>query len=124
MNNKILNLVKQMSEREKQSLFDYIKRQYALKEKTGMLRDDIKDKVFDLINSTFVDPKFMLQEHHTWVDITMDAEDVIALSEMIMIEFELDSIDFSEVMKWQTLKDVITYIEEALECALHDMKDS
>lgn len=122
MNEKILNLVKQMSESEKQTLLTHIKRQYALEEKTSMLRDDIQDKVFDLITSNFTDPRFIVQEQYSWVEMNMDTVDVAALSEMIIVVFELDGIEFSDIMKRQTLKDVITYIEEALECALHDME--
>ena len=107
LNGKILNLVKQMSEDEKQSLLTYIKRQYMLEEKTGMLRDDIRDRVFEIIKLLFADDSFEVQEHFNFIDLTMDAKDVTELSDALSREFELEDIPFAEVMEWQRIKDII-----------------
>jgi len=91
-------------------------------ERKQMFRDDIRDRIFDLITANFTDSRFIVQENYTWIEMNMDAVDVQSLSDMVEAEFEID-IEFSETMKWETASDVVTYIETALEDALHDIED-
>ena len=79
-----------------------------------LIRDDIKDKIFDLITANFTDPKFRVHEHFTWEQMSMEITCVQHLSDMAAITFEIE-IPFSEVMKWTTVKDIVNYIETALE---------
>ena len=115
MINKILNLVKQMGEDDKKHLFQRIQREYCLEEKTDMLRDDIRDKVFDLITANFTCPRFIVQEHYNWIELNMDAIDVTALSDMLIIAFELEQIEFAKIMEWQTVADIVNYIEDNIQ---------
>ena len=55
MREKITNLVKQMHKTEQKELLQHIEAQYGLKEKNGMLRDDISLKIREL-----------LEMSHTW----------------------------------------------------------
>ena len=80
-----------------------------------LLRDDIKDKVFDLITTNFTDPKFVVQEHHTWIELNMDAVDVVELSTFVEFEFDIGFISPDGIQKWTTVKDIVNYIETALE---------
>ena len=122
---KIDNLVNQLSASEHIALAEYIERQYAIEYKgEGVLRDDIRDRIFELIKSNFTSLKFIVQEHYTWMDMEMNPDEVNALSEMLMIEFGLESIEFSRVMEWQRVSDVISYIEDALECVLYDAEET
>ncbi len=116
----IVNLVKQMTEDDKKELLRYIKGQYTLEERSGMLRDDIADRVFELIKLLFADDKFAMHESFTLVELDMDATDVQELKETIEIDFDLESIDFSRVMEWQKVKDIIDTVDDILICAESD----
>lgn len=116
MNKELKNQISQLSESEQKTLSEYLKRQYAVEFKgEGMLRDDIRDIIFDFIKSEFTDPRFIVQEQYRFADIEMSPDAVNALSEMLIDKFELHSIEFSRVMEWQKVSDVIDYIETALE---------
>lgn len=114
MNEKLLNLIKQMSDSEKQILYDDIKNNYCLEEKTGMLRDDIKFKITELLEVNCTRLK-EVQEDDDLQELELDAVDITAFADTLLIEFGLEQIEFSEIMKWQTVKDIVNYIEEALE---------
>jgi len=45
----------------------------------------------------------------------MDAIDVSILADAIIKEFDLEDIDFSKIMEWQRVKDVVSYIEDISE---------
>jgi len=45
----------------------------------------------------------------------MDAIDVSILADAIIKEFDLEDIDFSKIMEWQRVKDVVRYIEDVSE---------
>jgi len=116
---KITNLVKQMSEDEKESLHSHIRRQYALEEKTGMLRDDIIDKVIELIQINFVWISSLEEKDNLEIQNLM-VSDLIDFSTELEKEFEIENIALSETMQWITVADIVNYIEDNLECALHD----
>lgn len=118
---KILNLVKQMSRSEQVILHDYIKGQYCLEEKqkgNQMLREEIKTKICDLITANFTDPTTLVMEESIWVNLNMNAVDVTELADMILVEFELEEVVFSKLMEWESVKDVVDYIEDSLECVV------
>jgi len=81
----------------------------------AMLRDDIKDKVSDIITSNLTDPRLVVQEQHNWVELNMDAVDVTELSCFIEAEFDIDFISPDAVSKWNTVADIVNYIEDQLE---------
>lgn len=121
MTDRINNLVKQMSDVDKKHLFEKIKDDYCLKEKNGMLRDDISLKIREL-----------LEIEHTWLRSTVEEDtleeldlyqaDITLLVVTMIKEFELEEIEFSTIMEWTTVKDIVDYIEDTLECALYDVK--
>jgi len=114
--NKITNLLKQMSENEKKSLHSHIVREYALEEKTGMLRDDIVSKVIFLLEVKFRNIQKPISEYENLqTGLDFDPVDVLSFSEVIAIEFKLDVIEFPKVMSWQTVADIVDYIEDNLE---------
>jgi len=116
----IINLVKQMVEEDKKELLRYIKGQYTLEEREGMLRDDIQQRIFELIQILFADDKFVMHESFTLVELDMDAIDVQELKETIELDFELETIDFARVMEWQRVKDIIDTVDDILICAESD----
>ena len=116
----IINLVKQMAEEDKRELLLYIKGQYTLEERKGMLRDDLRDRIFELIKMLFADDSFMMHESFNFVDLNMDATDVQELKETIELDFELEPIDFARVMEWQKVKDIIDTVDDILICAESD----
>ncbi len=79
-----------------------------------LYREWIKNKVFDLIKSNFATPNFKPKEEYTFRDMDISPDEVNALSEMLIVEFELVDIEFSRVMEWQAIGDVVKYIEEAI----------
>jgi len=113
---KIINLVKQMNEDDKKHLFQRIQREYALEEKTGMLRDDIVEKVLALLHTEFTHLDVTVNEHDE-LESTMDldAVDITSFADTLLKEFDLEEIAFAKVMEWQTVKDMVDFIEDALE---------
>jgi len=111
---KIVNLVKQLTEEEKTELREHIKRKYVVEEKEGMLRDDIKDKVIDLMLIEFVSVK-EVKESSYFTDLKLEAMDIVAFADIVIKSFGLDNIPFSNVMAWQTVKDIINQVEDVLE---------
>ena len=114
------NLIEQLEDGEKQSLIEHISWQYGRKEKKGILRDEIRSEVFEIIQLLFIDSTFKVEETHSFSDLYMDAISVTALSEAVEARFELKGIDFIQITEWQRVSDVINYVDNALECALHD----
>jgi len=94
----------------------------------SMLRDDIRDKVTELLIQDFtwlegsnegkVEETDELQKR-----LSLDAVDITAFSDTLIREFDLGSIEFSKVMEWEIVEDIVDYIEDNLECALHDMEN-
>jgi len=115
MLDKITNLVKQMSENEKQSLFEYIQKQYYLGEKTGMLKDDIIEKVIGLLYVTFEWIEDVEQDSTLEKGLNLDAMNIKIFMDILLLEFDLEEIEFSKVMELLTVDDIVNLIEDALE---------
>ena len=111
---KITNLVKQMHKAEQKELLQHIEAQYGLEEKNGMLRDDISFKIRELLEANHTWLK-EVQEEDNLQELDLDAVDITAFADTLLLEFELDQIEFSQIMEWPTVKDIVNYIEEALE---------
>ena len=116
MVDKIINLVKQMNEDDKKHLFQRIQREYALEEKKGMLRDDIVEKVLALLHRDFTHLDAEINEHDEFENtMDLDAVDLTDFTDTLLKEFDLDSIEFSTTMEWQTVSDIVNYTEDVLE---------
>jgi len=115
MNEKIENMVNQLSENEKQELAQYIERAYAV-DFTGdkMLRDDIKDKLIELIQVEFSGTQFIEEKSELEV-FEIDSLDRITLASEIENEFDIDFISPDHTSGWNTVKDIVSHIETALE---------
>ena len=107
------NMVRQLSEDEQAKLVKHIKRQYALDFKEGcMLRDDIRDRIFELIRSLFT---LEVKESMSFEELGLDAVDITALADALLLDFELEEIEFASVMEWQKIQDIVSYIDITLE---------
>ena len=103
-----------MSEDDKKHLFEKIKNDYCLEEKNGMLRDDISLKIRELLEMShtwFVKVK----EENTLAELDLDPALTTAFADVLEEQFEIKEIEFSVIMEWSTVKDIVNYIEEALE---------
>ena len=116
MNEKLNNMIRQLSSSEQKTLEDYLERQYSVEFKgDGMLRDDIKDKTLELLQIEFnwicsnINEEMTLQK-----DLTLDAVDITAFADTLLKEFELEEIPFSNVMEWVTISDIVSTIEDLL----------
>ena len=110
---KINNLLRQLSEDELKSLVEYLERQYTLDFKEGcMLRDDIRDRIFELIRSLFT---LEVKESMSFEELELDAVDITALADALLLEFELEEIEFASMMEWQKIQDIVSYIDITLE---------
>jgi len=112
---KIINLVKQLEPGEKQALFEHIQRQYIREEKDGMLRDDIAEKITQLLQQDFSWIEEELIEETDLQAVGLDKDCITTFGNILLQEFDLDYIEFSKVMEWTTVKDIVSYIEDALE---------
>ena len=91
-----------------------------------MLRDDIKDKVIELLHEQFSwlnddeDTEKGISnrihcEYETFDDLGLDISDVREFTEdVLLLNFELEHIDFSKVMEWRRIKDIVDYLEDNL----------
>ncbi|MFA5669885.1 MAG: hypothetical protein WCX83_00335 [Candidatus Cloacimonas sp.] len=88
-----------------------------------MHRDDIKDKVIELLQEQFPwlnddednedgISNTVKSEYESFDALGLSRDDVREFTEVLLENFELEHIEFSEVMKWQRVKDVIGYIRE------------
>ena len=77
-----------------------------------MLRDDIRDRVFELIRSLFT---LEVKESMTFEELELDAVDITALADALLVEFDLEEVEFASVMEWQKIQDVVSYIDITLE---------
>jgi acyl carrier protein len=110
---KINNMLRQLSEAEQKELFEHIKRQYTLDFKEGcMLRDDIRDRIFELIRSLFT---LEVKESMTFRELDLDVVSITALTDAIIKEFDLEEIEFADMMEWQKIQDIVSYVDTSLE---------
>ena len=112
MTKRLENLIGQLTHREHIELAEHIEKRYAIEFIVPKDREEIKEKVSNLIRSNFATPQFKVLENYTFMDLEMSPDEVNALSEMIIDKFDLDSICFSDVMEWQKVSDIINYIVE------------
>jgi len=84
-----------------------------------MLRDDIKDKVIEIIETLF---DITVEEKDSFRELDFDAIDITEISEALITVFEIDEIKFATVMEWEKVSDIIGTVEEKIEYALHDME--
>ena len=114
MTQKIVNLVKKLSKEERIELHTKIKRDYALEDGETMLRDDIKDKVIELMKIDF-NTLEEVKESDYFRDIGLEAMDIVAFADVVVKNFGLEDIEFSNIMAWQTVKDIVNCVEDRLE---------
>ncbi len=114
MTKKLKNLIDQLSESEKKVLYEHIKNQYAVEERVSMLRDDIKDKVIELLKVEFIHVEGVC-ERASFHSLSLESMDVMAFSETLVQEFNLEAISLSQVMQWQTVKDIVSYLDNTME---------
>jgi len=81
-----------------------------------LIRDDIKDKVIELLLIEFPSQK-EVNERTYFKDIDLEAMDIRAFADTIAKEFEIEEIPVCQVMQWQTVKDIVCYLDNALEDA-------
>lgn len=89
-----------------------------------MLRDDIRDSLFELLKANFIwiTHVKLYEKHELKKDLTIIQADLNEFAGYIENQFDLEFISPDAVSKWTTIKDIVNYIENALECALHDME--
>jgi len=114
VNNKILNLVKQMPEEDKIHLLEKIKRDYCLEEKKGLLRDDIKNIIFELIYERF-GWIAVVKEASIFNDINLSSYEIQELVLDLIKSFSLENINLCHIKEWSTVKDIVDYIEDNIE---------
>jgi len=113
---KILGLVRQLSESEQKVLADYIKRQYAVEFKGEVVRDDVVNTVVEGLYAEFEYIEAdSIKEESTFAEIDVDAVDIVDFTVFLMEKFEIEEIEFRKLMEWSTVKDVVDYVEDALE---------
>lgn len=120
MINKIVKLLEQLEPNELRHLHDKIKADYSLgelwtvkkKKEKGMLRDDIRDKVLELILENFQWTSGLNETDKLVDPEVLDSLDVVELSSYIEKEFDLDFISPDDIFKWNTVVDIVNYIED------------
>lgn len=114
MKQKINNLMNQLSVNELDDLFVHIKRQYAVEEKDSMLRDDIRDKVVELLQATF-SWITVVDEDTDYFSLALGSQEIVEFCVVLLENFELEHVELAKMMEWQTVKDIVDYIEDNLE---------
>lgn len=57
----------------------------------------------------------------TFDALGISRDELLEFVDVLIKEFDLEDIEFSEVMKWRRVKDMVDYLEDNLEAALDDM---
>ena len=90
-----------------------------------MHRDDIKDKVIELLQEQFPwlnddednedgISNTVKSEYESFDALGLSRDDVREFTEVLLENFELEHIEFSKVMEWQRIKDMVDYLEDSL----------
>jgi acyl carrier protein len=110
------NMIDQLSKKDEKHLRDYMERSMSIdfSEDGRVFRDDIRDNLIELIHTDFIqiEAGVIKEESILEKDLELDAVEITAFADTIANEFNMEEIAFSEIMKWETVKDVVDYIEE------------
>jgi len=112
---KIINSLDKLSKGELKALWQHILFQYVpdIGEKEDeILRDDIKDKVVELLLIEFCWKDEKIIELTSFLDKDTSLDEGVEFSEVVSKEFELDYISPDSVARWETVKDIVDYIED------------
>ena len=96
-----------------------------------MHRDDIKTKVIELLQEQFSwlnddedteeVSNIIQSECESFDALGLSRDDVREFTEVLLENFELEYIEFSKVMEWVRIKDIVDYLEDtAVEKELFD----
>ena len=110
INEQIMHLVKQLSKKEKMQEYQHIKDTYSVGAKTTMLRDDIRDKIFELLYADF---PFLekFDESNDLEVIHLGQQELVDFSATLIKEFSLEDIEFSEIKEWEVVADIINTVD-------------
>jgi hypothetical protein len=88
-----------------------------------MHRDDIKTKVIELLQQQFSwlnddedteeVSNIIQSEYESFDALGLSRDDVREFTEVLLENFELEYIEFSKVMEWVRIKDIVDYLEDA-----------
>ena len=89
-----------------------------------MNRDDIKTKVIELLQQQFPwlsddedteegISNTIKDENETFEALALDRDTIREFAEVLLENFELEYIEFSKVMEWVRIKDMVDYLEDA-----------
>lgn len=85
--------------------------------------ENVKNRVIELMQKHF---SWLSDDEDTPIGVTnritsqcetfnalgISRDDLVEFIDVLIREFDLEDIEFSEVMKWQRVKDVVNYIKE------------
>jgi acyl carrier protein len=82
-----------------------------------MLRDDIRDKVIELLHGDFqwINKVVLKENTILLIDLDIDSLDIVEFSQTLEFEFDINFISPDDISKWITVKDIVDYIEQNLE---------
>lgn len=86
--------------------------------------ENVKNRVIELMQKHF---SWLSDDEDTPIGVTnkitsqcetfdalgINRDELVEFVDVLIKEFDLEDIEFSEVMKWQRVKDVINYIKES-----------
>jgi len=81
-----------------------------------MIRDDIKNKVVELLHREF-DVAVVANEEDSFDTLGLDAVDITAFADDLVREFGFTTVPFSRIMKWDCVGDIVDFVEDTLKCA-------
>ena len=89
-----------------------------------MHRDDIKTKVIELLQQQFSwlnddedteeVSNIIQSEYESFDALGLSRDDIIEFTEVLLENFELEYIEFSKVMEWVRIKDIVDYLEDTV----------
>ena len=87
-----------------------------------MHRDDIKTKVIELLQEQFSwlnddedteeVSNIIQSECESFGALGLSRDDIREFTEVLLENFELEYIEFSKVMEWVRIKDIVDYLED------------
>ena len=89
-----------------------------------MHRDDIKTKVIELLQQQFSwlnddedteeVSNIIQSEYESFDALGLSRDDVREFTEVLLENFELEYIEFSKVMEWVRIRDIVDYLEDTV----------
>lgn len=111
---KITNQLNQLSNTELEEISNFLESQYsvAYSEENKTYRDSVYETLEEIIIKNCPWNIDNICESDSFYTLRIESSDVKNIVDDVEIEWDIEKIEFSDVMEWQRVSDIVTYIVE------------